>query len=123
MIRLVNMHMPNVTNMAHSMVDMFATSATHENLNCATPSPDVIQRQGDALKIQNLSIAPVDWDHLFMAVQTRLENIVCEPLNHASASPLLDQKAKVKKVVLECVDELWHLHHSLMLERQSKLQR
>ena len=123
MIRLANMPTPHVITMAHSVLDMFRPINTLENMQCAAPAPEVIHRQGALLKTQGLFIVPADWDELFAAVQTRLENCVGDTLDHSSALPLQDQKSMVKKAVLECVDALRHLHYSLTLERQSELRR
>ena len=120
MIRLANMPMPHVNSTAHSVLDMFRPNSTLENIQCAAPAPEVIHRQGSVLKTQGVFIVPADWDELFAAVQTRLENSVGDTLNHSSALPLQDQKSMVKKAVLECVEALRHLHYSLMLERQSE---
>ena len=120
MIRLANMPMPHVNSTAHSVLDMFRPNSTLENIQCAAPAPEVIHRQGAVLKTQGVFIVPADWDELFAAVQTRLENSVGDTLNHSSALPLQDQKSMVKKAVLECVEALRHLHYSLMLERQSE---
>ena len=120
MIRLANMPMPHVNSTAHSVLDMFRPNTTLENIQCAAPAPEVIHRQGAVLKTQGVFIVPADWDELFAAVQTRLENSVGDTLNHSSALPLQDQKSMVKKAVLECVEALRHLHYSLMLERQSE---
>lgn len=118
MIRLANMPMPHVTTTAHSLLDMFRVNNTPEIMQCATPEAEVIYRQVAALKTQGSSISPADWDDLFIAIQTRLGNCVNDTLNHASVLPLQDQKSMVKKVVLECVEALRHLHNSLPLERQ-----
>ena len=123
MIRLANMPMPHVTTIAHSVLDLFRVNSTPENIQCATPVAKVIHLQSTALKTQILFISPADWDDLFVAVQTRLENCVNGTSNSASTPPLQDQKSKVKKAVAECVDDLRHLHRSLTLERQSHQKR
>ena len=123
MIRLANVPMPHVTTISHSVLDMFRVNSTPENIQCATPVAEVIHLQSAALKTQISFISPADWDDLFVAVQTRLENCVNVTLNSASTPPLQDQKSNVKKAVVECVEDLRHLHHSLTRERQSQQRR
>ena len=120
MIRRANMPIPHAITTVHSVLDMFRPNSTLENMQCAAPAPEVIHRQGAVLKTQGSFITPADWDELFAAVQTRLENCAGDTFNHLSVFPLQDQNLMVKKVVLECVDALRHLQNSLMLERQSE---
>lgn len=120
MIRLANMPRPHVITLAHSVLDMFRINSAPENMQCAAPALEVIHRQGAALKTQGSFIAPADWDDLFVAVQTRLENCVSDTLNHTPVVPLENQKLQVQKVERECVEALQLLHHSLILERQSQ---
>ena len=121
MIRLSNMPMPHVINMAHSVLDMFRVNSPPENKQCAASAPEVIHGQSAVLRIQGSFISPADWDELFVAVQARLENCVDSTLHHSSTLSLQDQKSIVKKTVLECVDAMQRLHHSLNSERQSQL--
>ena len=129
MIRLATMPMPHVATRAHSVLDIFLARNAPENMQCATPSPDVINSQDVALTAQtepDFHISPIshaDFDHLFLAIQTRLATTVIDPTNQTAALPPQDQKLEIRKVVLECVDALGHLHHSLTLERQSTTQR
>jgi len=123
MIRLASMPMPHVITMAHTVLDMFRVNSTSESMQCAVPAPDEIHRQGGVLKTEGSFISPDDWDELFVAIHTRLENCVGDTLNQSPELPLQDQKSKVKKAVLECVDALRHLHDSLMFERQSQQSR
>ena len=122
MIRLANLHTPHVTTVAHSVLDLFRVNSLHENMQCATPAPEVIYRQGTASKTQSPFISPADWDALFVAVQTRLEICVGDISHQAPVLPLQDQKSMPNKAVVECVEALRLLHTSLMIERQS-LQR
>lgn len=64
------------------------------------------------------NISPADWDELFHAVQTRLENCVDDALDKGSDMPLNKRHAATKAAVLECVDAMRQLHASLTLERQ-----
>ena len=120
MIRLANMPMPHATITAHSVLDMFRVNNTLKGVQFATADAEVIHGLVAASKIQDSSISPADWNDLFVAVQTRLENCVNNTLNHESMQPLHDQKSMVKKVVLECVEDLRHLHNSLPLGHHSQ---
>ena len=120
MIRLANMPMPHATITVHSVLDMFRVNNTLKGVQCATRDAEEIHKLVAASKIQDSSISPADWNDLFVAVQTRLENCVNNTFNHESVQPLHAQKSMVKKVVLECVEDLRHLHNSLPLGHHSQ---
>ena len=123
MIRLANTPMPHATITAHSVLGMFRVNNTLKGVQCATPDAEVIHGLVAASKFRGSSISPADWNDLFVAIQARLENCVNNTLNHESVQPVQDQKSMVKKVVLECVEDLRHLHNSLPLEHHSQQHR
>lgn len=129
MIRLANMPVPHANTTAHSVFEMFRSCSTLQGTQRVVPASELACGQGlDQGQDATLStdapfISPKDWDDLFLAIQTRLDNCVGDTLNHTSVLPLQDQKLKVKKTVQECVEALRHLHQSVTLERQSQRPR
>ena len=80
------------------------------------PGPDAIKQFRDGI------ISATDWDELFHAVQVRLERCVSDALDKQPELALQDRHEVTKVAVLQCVEAMKQLHHSLTLERQQSNQ-
>ena len=63
-----------------------------------------------------------DWDHLFHAVEERLQNCVGKQMVKTSRLKLQDPSAQMENTVLECVAALDLLQSALKRERQQRRQ-
>lgn len=127
MIQLAGSPMPHVTRAALSVLDQFRikSNATdmHRPIPAPDPSPEPNPEPDGALKAQPACIAPDDWDELYHAIQSRLEDCVEGAFNKSLVRPLHERQAATKAAVLECVASMTHLHTSLKRERQARKYR
>ena len=123
MIRLANSPMPHVTSMSQSVLDMFRVKSNSNLMHRSIPAPEPNPAPDGDLEVNHFNILPDDWDELFHAVQTRLENCVEVAFSKASELPLHENLAVIKADVLDCVASLRQLHDSLILERQAYQKR
>jgi hypothetical protein len=121
MIRLASTPMPHVTRMAQSVLDVFrnqdVSNTLHRPIPAPEPNPEPNPEPDAGPLAARASIAPDDWDELFHAIQTRLENCVDEALNQVPELPLHERHEVIKAHVLDCVASMRQLHASLAVER------
>ena len=122
MIRLANAPMPHITRRAHSVLDMFSVKSNTSNMHRPIPAPEPDPEPNPApdasLIALRPSIAPDDWDHLFSAIQSRLEGCFDDALNKGAEQPTYVRRSSTKAAVLDCVASMRQLHASLAVERQ-----
>ena len=122
MIQLANTPMPHVALMESSVLGLFRSKgSSHLMYRPTSPTqlaPETSHMTDGMMSSNHGNITPTDWDELFHAVQTRLENCVDDALNHAPELSPGKWHAATKTAVLECVDAMRQLHASLTLERQ-----
>lgn len=123
MIRLANSPMPHVTSMSQSVLDMFRVKSNSNLMHRPIPAPQASHAPEGGLNVNHMNILPDDWDELFHAIQTRLENCVEVAFSKAAELPLHENLAVIKADVLDCVASLRQLHASLILERQARQNR
>lgn len=121
MIRLANMPMPHVAGVTQSVLGLFRNKGLANSMHRPIPAPEPDPEPNPApdvgLAMRHVNISPDDWDELFYAVQTRLENCVDEAFNKSPELPFDDRHAVIKAHVLDCVASMRQLHASLTLER------
>ena len=124
MIRLANTPIPHVTGAEQSVLGLFRSKGSAENMHRPIPSPepDPEPNPGPDARLQKVgsSISPNDWDELFRAVQARLERCFDDALIKEPELPLHSRHELTKQMVLECVESMQQLHAALTVERQSQ---
>ena len=105
---------------APSVLDTFRAehmaSALHRPI--PSPEPDPEPNPGpDAISNGHSNISAADWDELFHAIQTRLENCVDDALLKAPELPAHERQEVIKSTVLQCVEAMQQLHAALTTER------
>ena len=127
MNRLANTPMPHVTNQEHSVLDMFRhqnmSNALHRPIPAPEPNPEPNPGPDATLYMFHSRIAPDDWNDLFYAVQTRLENCIGEGSPRTPELMLKDPQKAIKTTVRECVMTMQQLQAALNCERSERQAR
>lgn len=120
----------NVSGVTQSMLDLFrikdARLLPTQNMHRPIPAPEPNPEPNPAPDAgwegsqPHDNISPADWDELFHAVQTRLEQCVDDALLGTPQLAPQDRHAVTKTAVLECVQAMTQLHASLTLERRQR---
>ncbi|MGB4115766.1 MAG: hypothetical protein WBK51_04365 [Polaromonas sp.] len=122
MIRLANTPMPHVPHVAPSVLDLFRSKGSLNNMHRHIPAPEPNPEPNPApdavLALAHSCISPLDWDQLFNAITTRLESCVAGLADSGSGlEHLPGSQASIQATVLECVTALNQLQSDLIYQR------
>jgi hypothetical protein len=121
MIHLAATPSPLGKSVEPSVPDLFRNGQSLKSMHRPIPAPDPNPEPNpgpDAVAPKGIgTINPRDWDELFLSIQVRLEDCVCDAMLKISDIELQDRRIVTRTVVLECIQAMKQLQASLTAER------